>query len=171
MTEYREYDAIEVQVLTAEITDLYGAMYAEAPYNVTDGTLPYFHAQLEDDLQREGFGAILAYDEGRLVGLIYGYRFGRGEWWPGSTTPPAHLLDSANRVVKEWGIRPGWRDKGIGRHLMESWLGRGSEPWATLNAHPEAPARQLYARVGWTQVGQSKQDGFTPRDVLVLPLA
>lgn len=170
MIEYRDHDAAEVGALTPAIAQLYSAMYAEAPYNVAEETLPYFHKQLADDLQRVGFGAITAYDEGYLVGLIYGYRFAPGEWWPGSTPPSLEILGAENRVVKEWGIRPGWRGRGVGRRLMESWLSKATEPWATLNAHPEAAARQLYARVGWTQEGQSKQEGFTPRDVLVLRL-
>lgn len=44
------------------------------------------------------------------------------------------------------------------------------EPYATLAADPRSPARRIYARNGWRQVGKSVLPWGPPMDLLVLPL-
>lgn len=169
--DYRRFGPADVPGLRPALHELYAAMYAEEPYCVTPETMPYFDQQLDADVQAPDFALITAADGPALVGMIYGYTLAPGAWWPNVTVLPGpDILDAPTRVVKEWGLLPAHRGRGTGRHLMQTFLAGRPEPHATLNAHPDAPARKLYDRLGWQQIGQSKQDGFTPRDVLWRPL-
>jgi GNAT superfamily N-acetyltransferase len=62
-----------------------------------------------------------------------------------------------------------WRGQGIGKRLLSSLLEGRTEKYAILTADSNAPARQIYSRWGWEQIGAAKHTAeASAMDQLVL---
>ncbi|MEU1589488.1 N-acetyltransferase [Micromonospora sp. NPDC005710] len=150
---------------------LYGVVYAEPPYNEGPDQVAGFADGLPGETGRSGFSLVVADDAGLLVGAAYGWTMPAGRWWTrADTEPPSDLLNADKFAVMEWVVHPDRRAVGIGAELIRRLLNTRSEPWATLASNPAAPARAIYRRAGWQQVGGSAMPDGTPMHLLVLPL-
>ncbi|GGM27400.1 hypothetical protein GCM10011608_10180 [Micromonospora sonchi] len=156
---------------TDQIRDLYATVYAEPPYCEGPEHVAQFGRWWKGHLKQPGFALATARDGERLVGAVYGYTMPSGEWMePDADEPPAELREAEKCFVVEWMALPGYRSKGVGRHLLSMLLQPRREPWAVLAANPAAPARRLYERMGWVQHGQIRPRAIPDMDVLVLRL-
>lgn len=164
-----------VLAMLDEMTDLYRAVYAEPPYN--SGPLwsdDLFRLRTEHQARRDGFRARWARSgAGDLVGFAFGFGMGAGGWWGGGDAdlPPEEILAGDKFAVIELIVDRAWRGQGIGRRLLDELLAGRPEPYAMLTAVPAAPARALYDRWGWRQVGTARHTPDSPvMDQLVLRL-
>jgi GNAT superfamily N-acetyltransferase len=109
---------------------------------------------------RDGFRLARVRDESGLAGFAYGYTGERGQWW---TDRACEVLP--DRVAAEWlgghfevvsvAVLPRARRTGLGAGLVKG-LTRDLPHERLLlmtTADPDHPARRLYARAGWREVG------------------
>ncbi|MCG5464253.1 GNAT family N-acetyltransferase [Micromonospora sp. MED01] len=153
------------------LVDLYTVVYAEPPYGEGPEQVARFADGLPDEAHRPGFTLISASKDGDLIGAAYGWTMPAGRWWGrAETEPPDYLRDVDKFAVMEWLVHPTRRGEGIGAELMRRLLDDRPEPWATLASNPLAPARRMYARAGWKEVGRSALPWGPPMDLLALDL-
>jgi GNAT superfamily N-acetyltransferase len=156
-----------------EVTDLYLAVRAELPD--PDSALysrEAFTTRTTSQAGRDGFAAVWARTGGTLVGFGFGFRFGEGRWWSGNpTTPPAEILDATKFALIELNVAAAWRGRGIGRRMHDLLLENRPEPYAILTATHDDPARRMYERWGWEQIGTAQHTPDAPvMDQLLLRL-
>lgn len=173
-TELRRDDGEHVDRLLEPIAELYGEVYAEPPYNGGPlFTRERFLERTTRQKSNDGFTLVSAYTGPELQGFAFGFPFAAGGWWRGITTPQpsAEILQALKFAVIELVVRKTQRGHGLGRALMTALLGGRTEPYATLLAKPDAPARTIYQRWGWQQVATVQPTDDAPRlAALILPL-
>ncbi|MGC4769950.1 GNAT family N-acetyltransferase [Micromonospora sp. DT44] len=155
----------------AALVRLYEIVYAEPPYAEGPEQVAGFADGLPGESRRPGFTLVVAEDAGVLVGAAYGWTMPAGRWWTRADVEPcADLVAAEKFAVMEWIVHPDRRGAGIGAELIRRLLDGRPERWATLASNPAAPARAIYQRAGWQQVGGSAMPDGTPMHLLVLPL-
>lgn len=165
-------DGVAALALRDAATELYAAVFAEAPYNEGPEMAEHFRRAFKRETKRPGFVFIAAIEEGELVGMAYGFTMPAGEWWRGADEdPPADVRDAPKLAVMEWAVHPDHRKAGVGRRLMDELLTDRTEPWATLNVNPAAPARDVYRAWGWEPCGMTRNRAYPDMEVLLLQLA
>ncbi|MEV1315394.1 GNAT family N-acetyltransferase [Micromonospora arborensis] len=168
---YTAHDSSDATPLIGDLGRLYAVVYAEPPYNEGLADTIRFMDGLYTEIERPGFTLITATDQGELVGAAYGWTMPAGKWWSrADTDPPAEVLTADKLAIMEWLVAPNRRGEGIGAELMRRLLTGRAERYATLASNPKAPARRMYARAGWRQVGKSHMPDGTPMDLLLLAL-
>jgi hypothetical protein len=165
---YELIDGNRARRLTGELRDLYAEVYAEPPYLEGPQHVAAFARTLTRELDLPGFALAAALDGSLLAGAAYGFTLPPGAWMePRAADPPPQLLDTAKLNVAEWMVRVGYRSGRVGRRLLDMLLTDRPESLAVLASNPEAPARQIYERWGWTPVGQIVPKTMPPMDVLI----
>ena len=157
------YDASTAH-LTRELRDLYGAVYAEAPYHDGPDDIAEFVAEWPDLLARPGFGLALArVNDEHLAGFVLGHAVEPGSgWWPADR---ADQRDSFG--IAELGVHPHWRRHGIARLVHDALLAGRAERQVVLWVRGDAPAATAaYRRWGYRLVGDAP--GRPPYLVLCL---
>jgi GNAT superfamily N-acetyltransferase len=157
-----------------ELSAVYQEVYAEPPYN----SGPLFDPRRFDErtrrqAERDGFTLVTARrTDHELIGYSFGLRFAEGIWWSGDATPPpSHILSQPKFAVIELVVRRPFRGRGLGRRLLDTLLAGRTEPFAVLTSYADAPARDLYRRWGWTQIGSAQHTADSPAlDSLALAL-
>lgn len=168
---YTVHDAESATAVFPALVRLYAVVYAEPPYAEGPDQVAAFAAALPGETSRPGFALVVADDVGELVGAAYGWTMTAGRWWTrADVEPPADLRAVDKFAIMEWVVRPDRRGEGIGGQLMRRLLDGRPEQWATLASNPAAPARAIYQRTGWRQVGGSAMPDGRPTHLLVLPL-
>jgi GNAT superfamily N-acetyltransferase len=156
-----------------EVTDLYLRVRAEQPHaSARLYRREAFLDRTRGQAARDGFAAVWARVGGRLVGFAFGLRFPAGGWWRGDATPPGpEILARPTFAVIELNVAGPWRGHGIGGRLMRALLRDRPEPYAVLTTSPDEPARAMYDRWGWVQVGTARHTPDAPlMDQLLLRL-
>jgi ribosomal protein S18 acetylase RimI-like enzyme len=126
-------------------------------------------------LDRPGLRAVAATDdEGRLVGVAYGYLGEPGQWWHDqvSAALPPELttawLTGAFEVC-ELHVRPAQQGQGLGRALLERLLAGPPAPAAVLTTpDKETRARAFYRAAGWVDLLRGLMFPGDPRAFAVL---
>ena len=107
-------------------------------------------------VDRDGFRFLGAFAERRLVGFVYGYRGGPGQWWH-DRVAAALGPDGAERWLAprhfeftELHVREEFRRRGIGGSLHDAVLDGIDAPTAVLSTQTDnEPAIALYRARGW----------------------
>ncbi|GAA2332957.1 GNAT family N-acetyltransferase [Dactylosporangium salmoneum] len=160
------------EAILQQMADIYVEAYAEPPYNA--GPLwdrEAFLARTRRQRDRDGFQLELARSgSGDLIGFAFGFTMPADGWWAGSTTEPPPAVQAARKFAFiELVVQRRWRGNGIGRALHDTILNTRLEPYAILTALAEAPARAMYERWGWIQIGSEQHTTDSPLlDSLVL---
>jgi len=165
-SELRRHDGTEVDRPLDPIAELYSNVYAEPPYNGGPlFTRERFLERTNRQKDNDGFTLVTAHTGGELDGFAFGFPFPPGGWWRGDTTPqpPAEILQPPKFAVIELVVRKTQRGQGLGRALMNELLDGRPEPYATLLAEPDAPARAMYRRWGWQQIATVQPADDAPR--------
>jgi GNAT superfamily N-acetyltransferase len=120
-------------------------------------------ARFRQRLDREaatfpGFQFHAAFDDGEVVGFIYGYRLQRSNWWPQMILPALtaaaqdHWLDDCFELV-EFAVVPHHQGRGIGSRLYDALFAGVLEPRALLGTDPPpSTAHTFYSRRGWIPI-------------------
>ena len=161
---FRLLDGAQAGEHTSELHELHAEVYADPPYQRTDGG-----DQFADRfrVQRRQPGFVLA--EARHGAYLVGYAAGMPlrpstSWWRDVTTPLPEDITAEQPgrtfALTELLVRAAWRRQGIGRALHDLILtGRGEER-ATLTVLPAATAAQRAFRAwGWRKVARTRADG------------
>lgn len=169
---YQRVSGAELLATLDEVTNLYLEIHTALGDTTGIFSRDAFVRRTADQTGRDGFAAILARSGGQLVGFSFGFTMPPGRWWAGNPTlPPPGILDGPKFAVIELDVAEAWRGRGIGRALHDMLLDGRPEPYAILTAIPDAPARAMYARWGWVQVGTARHAPDAPvMDQLVLRL-
>lgn len=169
--EYITSQSNEVSKFFAPLADLYKIVYAEPPYEEGPEQVTRFREGLPGEAERLGFTLVTAAEYGSLVGAAYGWTMPSGTWWQRADgEPPGELRDVEKFAVMEWIVHPHRQGHGIGGELLCRLLADRREQYATLASDHRSPARKIYARKGWRQVGKSVLPWGPPMDLLVVPL-
>lgn len=113
-----------------------------------------------EHMLRDGWSCVGAFDGDTLVGIAYGYRGARGQWWHDEvqrglkTADPAAIQLLADYFeLTELHVHPDAQGKGLGEALLTELLSRVDTPRVLLST-PEGPTRawRLYRRTGFTDL-------------------
>ena len=130
---------------------------------------------VSNHLRESGLRAFAAEQEdGRLVGIAYGYQGAPGQWWNDQVrqamTPDQarEWLDGAFEVC-ELHVRPAHQGTGLGRDLLTTLRDGGPAATAVLTT-PDADtrARRFYRAGGWVDLVRDLQFPGDPRAFAVL---
>ena len=105
---------------------------------------------------RDGFRFLGAFAERRLVGFVYGYLGGPGQWWHDRVAAALGLdgeqrwLPQGHFEFTELHVRREFRRRGVGGSLHDALLEGIDAPTAVLSTQTDnEPAIALYAGRGW----------------------
>jgi len=134
---------------------VYGEAFALPPYSDPDRGMEVRARMRDVHRIRAGFQAYAAVErDGSVVGMIYGYRGARGQWWHDmvrDALPAASArqwLDSSYELV-EVAVSPACQGQGIGTALIEALLRDREEATCVLSTRADSQAHHLYARLGF----------------------
>jgi GNAT superfamily N-acetyltransferase len=124
--------------------------------------------------EREDFLFLIALEEGRISGFVYGYTGAYGQWWTDSIaralTPEQRTtwLDPPHFEVVELHVRPSRQREGIGSQLLAQLLTRQPHDRAVLSTQTGSrKAREFYAKNGWAELADvAFGPGYPPYLVL-----
>jgi ribosomal protein S18 acetylase RimI-like enzyme len=127
-------------------------------------------------LDRRGLRGRAVSDDGRLVGVAYGYVGERGQWWHDQVA--AALAPEVARTwlpgafeVCELHVRPAYQGRGLGRQLLDALLEGPVAPTAVLTTPDgETRARGFYRAAGWVDLVTGMRFPGDPRSFAVLGL-
>ena len=132
---------------------------------------------LTSHLDRDGLRVTAALDDdGRLVGIAYGYLGRPGQWWHDQvraalTPEAAHLWLHSTFEVCELHVRPDLHGTGLGRDMLLALLASTSAATAVLTTpDSETRARRFYRRGGWHDLVRDLRFPGDPRSFAVLGL-
>jgi len=125
---------------------------------------------------RDDFDFLVAREDGRVVGFVYGYTGAYGQWWTDRVAAvldggqKAEWLDPPHFEVVELHVRPERPRRGIGTRLLGELLARQPHDRALLTARARSrQARSFYAKHGWRELGRIDWgEGLEPSVVLGL---
>jgi GNAT superfamily N-acetyltransferase len=152
------------------------SVYAEA-MEVSASAAASRRSILSSHLQRSGFRAQVAVDdEGRMVGVAYGYLGAPGQWWhdqvAAALTPEQEREWLAGAFeVCELHVRKAHQGTGLGRSLLGALLAGPVARTAVLTT-PDADtrARRFYREGGWVDLRCGLRFPGDPRVFAVLGL-
>lgn len=163
----RRTDAIRLGRLAGRLEGLYGRCFTEPPWQESAERLAGFADRLTGHLGRNGFAGLVAEQDGRLVGAVYGWpagpRLGSGNRFDdalaAAVTPAVAVrLVAPALVVAELMVDPGHQRRGIGRALLARFVDGWPAAW--LCTHQDAPAAGMYRRAGWREQARFAVDEY-----------
>lgn len=162
----RRTDPIRLGRHAAALEALYRRCFTEPPWRESADRLAGFPDRLTAHLGRDGFDGLVAVEDGRLVGAVYGWPAGPDldsgnhfdDALAAAVTPAvAGRLVAPALIVAELMVDPGRQQRGIGRSLLTRFTQGWPAAW--LCTHPEAPAAGMYRRGGWHEEAGFTVDG------------
>ncbi|WP_017601337.1 hypothetical protein [Nocardiopsis lucentensis] len=157
----------------------YEEVYAHA-LHLPDHNDPPFGERLAFSAARPGFRMTAGYQDGELVGFVYGYTLPTTTgWWDGFTPAPGVDAEDMTRerpgrtlAVCEGLVRAPFRNTRLAVHAMPMFLsGRPEERAASLVAESNTHALNISLRNGWRHVGDlAPHDGWRRHHCLIMPL-
>ena len=169
MTALEQWDRARLAECIGEVLDV----YAEA-MGVPRSAARSRRSVMQRHLDRDGLRTVAAVDDGRLVGIAYGYLGAPGQWWHdqvrAALTPmqAREWLDGAFEVC-ELHVRPALHGTGLGRTLLDRLLVSTAARTSVLTTpDDETRARRFYRIGGWVDLVLGLTFPGDPRSFAVL---
>lgn len=151
--DVRLLDATGFAPLVGDAATIYGAAMHRSAATVTSR-----RDLIRTHLDRDGFTAVAAIRDGRLLGFGYGYLGRPGQWWHdvvaaalGRERTAAWLTGAFE--LAELHVAPDHQGTGLGRALIELLLDRAPGTKVVLSTPDEpTPARGLYRSLGFADL-------------------
>lgn len=141
---------------------VYREAFSRPPYN-DKGRAKEVRDRIRDlHAVRPGYRSFAAVNgAGEVIGMIYGYRGGAGQWWHDSVRA-AISAESAERWLAdsfelvEVAVAPAYQSLGIGQMLVSRLLEGLSEATCVLSTRTDSRAHELYRRLGFEVIAQMR---------------
>jgi len=160
--EILRFDGPEAKRLHPEVVDIYRSSFTRPPFNDSEQEVGWFSEEFGRDVDLPGFRCFAARVEAELAGFAYGFHtFGDEPWndWY------AEVLRAVGPVGDTWirgqfavgwlAVAEGHRRRGIGSLLFDELIASAGTERCWLVTHDlDTPARRLYQRRGWIEVGR-----------------
>lgn len=170
MTTLVEWDRTDLSRRRDDLLDVY-ADAMEVSAAAAKARRPIVTAHLD----RRGLRGVAATDDdGRLVGVAYGYLGGPGQWWHDQVrgalpAPVAEQWLTDAFEVCELHVRPRQQGNGLGRKLLDLLLAGPPARTAVLTTPDrETRARGFYRAAGWLDLTRGLVFPGDPRVFAVL---
>ena len=144
-----------LEELVGEVVEVWSAAHGLSSASAT--RREFGATRIPRHARRDGFRFVGAFEpRGRLVGFVYGYTGGPGQWWHDKVAAGldpetrATWLDPAHFELTEIAVDPPYQGRGIGSRLHDAVLEGLPFERALLSALADnAPVLDFYARRGW----------------------
>ncbi|MFI1966039.1 GNAT family N-acetyltransferase [Streptomyces pathocidini] len=159
--EFTHYGPDRLPEIRGTLTEVYTEVYAgqlSEPYF----SIERFEKRLTAHAARPGWGAVVGYADGQVVGCAYGSPLPAGtRWWAGMLRPlpEAETAEDGTRTLAlfELMVRKPWRGAGNAQLIHEELLAGRPEERVTLLVEPAHPkVRALYERWGYEHIGDQQ---------------
>src|SRR5712691_5448609 len=176
--EVLRLDGKEAKVVHGEVVDVYRSVFTQPPFNDSEREVGWFAQEFGTDVELPEFRCFVARLGGAVVGFAYGFRTFEGEPWNDwyaevlrAVGPAAADAWIRGRFAVGWlAVRAEHRQHGIGSRLYEGLLAsEGQARWWLVTQDLDTPARRLYRRRGWVEIGRGPL-GWGRAERLVLGL-
>lgn len=172
----RELGAEQARARLGDWLYVYNACFASAPWDQPKIDLSEYERRVSWHFEQVDFRALEMTDgHENVVAVAYG--------WPAPTPPPDQrfyrlFADSLGpeRTRQVWRARPfevvdlmvapQMRRQGLARHLLSKLCPNNGV--SILATHPDAPAAEVYRRLGWQHLGSSNANAGSPMLYLTL---
>ncbi|MCX5145823.1 GNAT family N-acetyltransferase [Streptomyces sp. NBC_00320] len=157
---------------------VYAEAFAEPPYAESDAEVSAAFRRFRAQTRKSTFrGALATTEDGRPVGMAYGYPLGpQTGWWDQLLEPvPEDMRREDGRRtfgLMELAVRAAWRRQGVARRLHDTLLATVDAERVLLNVHPDSEAAvAAYRAWGYRKVGDAHPwPGAPLHDVMLLDL-
>ena len=172
MTQLVDWDRDELERRRDELLDVY-AEAMQVSVAAARARRPIVTAHLD----RAGLRTVVATDDdGRLVGVAYGYLGEPGQWWHDQVDAAMTREVSARWLagafeVCELHVLPSHQGTGTGRALLDALLSGRSGTAVLTTPDAETRARAFYRAGGWVDLVRDLRFPGDPRSFAVLGLA
>jgi ribosomal protein S18 acetylase RimI-like enzyme len=154
--QFAEWRAVQARLHIDDLLEIYRAAFLELHSPDPQRAVLLRRAQTRQVVEREGFRAMVALEDDRLVGFAFSCPGLDGQWWHdvvADALPRAQASDwlEDSLEIVELHVLPSHQGRGIGRRLLRDSLARTPCRTAVLSAleQSESPARLLYAAEGF----------------------
>ncbi|WP_031065825.1 GNAT family N-acetyltransferase [Streptomyces sp. NRRL WC-3742] len=169
--ELRYYGELAGQVredLLEVYADVRGPLLHLANYSVEA-----FGERLDRSAGESGFGLVLGYEGGVVVGYACGNRVGAGDrYWGRMAEPlPEGFTDEPVLALREIGVRSGWRGTGVARRIHDRLLAGREEGRVLLMVNPlagDGKVQAVYEGWGYRAVNGQAATAESPRLVVMM---
>lgn len=161
-----------------DLAAVYRATFTQPPFDETEDDVTRWSGEiLPRHAARRDFRCRVARasaDSGSIVGFVYGYTGGPGEYWHDVVAP---ALDPATAAawlaggfeVVTLAVAPAHRGRGLGAALLAAILDGLPNPTALLSTlRQQTPALNLYRTRGWVTLAEPVLFPGIPTEYLVL---
>jgi ribosomal protein S18 acetylase RimI-like enzyme len=164
--------------LHTEVVGIYQSVFTRPPFGDSEREVGWFSEEFAGDVGLPGFRCFAALIGDALVGFAYGFRTFVADPW---NAWYEEVLRSVGPVASEAWIRGqfavGWfavleehQGVGIGARLYDDLIASaGPTRWWLVTHDLDTPARRLYRRRGWRELGRGPL-GWGKTERLVLGL-
>jgi len=134
---------------------VYGEAFAQPPYSDADRGREIRQRLRDTHSKRAGFHFIVACTgPERVVGMAYGYKGERGQWWHDTVVKALDPVKAADWLgdsyeLVEIAVHPALQGNGIGEELIFRLLDGRREATCVLSTRIDSEAHRLYRRVGF----------------------
>jgi ribosomal protein S18 acetylase RimI-like enzyme len=164
--------------LHTDIVAIYRAVFTQHPFNDSEREVGWFDEEFAGDVNHPDFRCFAARLGGAVVGFAYGFRTFVADPWNDwydevlrSVGPSASDTWIRGQFAVGWlAVREEHRGLGIGTRLHDDLVASaGPARWWLVTHDLDAPARRLYQRRGWRELGRGPL-GWGKAERLVLGL-
>lgn len=134
---------------------VYGEAFSQPPYSDPDRGKEIRKRIRELHAHRDGYRALAAVTgDARVVGMTYGYRGRRGQWWHDTVRKRVgkdvyrYWMSNSYELV-ELAVAPCWQGHGVGTSLVAALLEGRKERTCVLSTRADSRAHELYRRLGF----------------------
>jgi ribosomal protein S18 acetylase RimI-like enzyme len=176
--EIVRFDGPDAKKLHPDVVDIYRSVFTRPPFDDSEREVGWFDQEFGSDVDHPEFRCFAARAGGAVVGFAYGFRTFDSEPW---NDWYAEVLRAVGPAAADTWIRGqcavGWlavheqhRRQGIGGRLYDELLASaGPTRWWLVTHDLDTPARRLYRRRGWVELGRGPL-GWRSAERLVLGL-